>query len=55
MGAGGSVGPESGGREVSPAGPFLGAAGEGCLWSSLPRLWNTSSGAHRDMLNENII
>lgn len=45
VGAGGSVGPESGGREVSPAGPFLGAAGEGCLWSSLPRLWNTSSGA----------
>lgn len=38
VGAGGRVGPESGGREVSPVGPFLGVAGAGCLWSSLPRL-----------------
>ena len=38
VGAGGSVVPESGGREVSPVGPFLGVTGEGCLWSSLPRL-----------------
>lgn len=38
VGAGGRVGPESGGREVSPAGQLLGGAGAGCLWSSLPRL-----------------
>lgn len=38
VGAGGRVGAESGGREVSPAGQFLGGAGAGGLWSSLPRL-----------------
>lgn len=38
MGAGGSVGPESGGREVIPAWLLLGAPGGGCLWSSLPKL-----------------
>lgn len=38
VGAGGSVVPESGGREVIPAWLFLGAPGDGCLWSSLPRL-----------------
>lgn len=38
VGAGGRAGPESGGREVKPVEPFLGATGAGCLWSSLPRL-----------------
>lgn len=51
-GAGGSVGTESGGREAIPAGPFLGVPGEGCRWSSLPRLWNTSSGVDKDIVNE---
>lgn len=30
------------GRDVKPVGLFLGATGVGCLWSSLPKLWNTS-------------
>lgn len=38
VGAGGSVGPESGGREGIPAWLLLGAPGGGCLWSSLPKL-----------------
>lgn len=38
VGAGGRAGPDSGGREVSPVGLFLGATGVGCLWSSFPRL-----------------
>lgn len=37
-GVGGSVGPESGGRGVRPAEPFLGMVGGGCRWSSLTKL-----------------
>ena len=47
VGAGGNVGAESGGREVIPAWLLRGAPGGGCLWSSLPKLWNTSSGVPR--------
>lgn len=35
--------PLRGGRDVRLVGLFLGATGVGCLWSSLPKLWKTSS------------
>lgn len=38
VGAEGRVGPESGGREVSPVELLLELDEGGCLWSSLPRL-----------------
>lgn len=38
VGAGGNVGPDSGGRGVSPAEPFREVTEVGCLWSSLPKL-----------------
>lgn len=53
VGAGGRDGPESGGREVSPVELFLWVAGGGCLWSSLPRLWKTSSRRDKETLDEN--
>lgn len=38
VGAGGRVGPDSGGREPRPVELLLGLEQGGCLWSSLPRL-----------------
>lgn len=35
--------PLRGGRDERLVGLFLGATGVGCLWSSLPKLWKTSS------------
>lgn len=35
--------PLKGGRGARLVGLFLGGTGVGCLWSSLPKLWKTSS------------
>ncbi len=43
LGEEGCEAPFRGGRDTRLVGLFLGATGVGCLWSSLPKLWNTSS------------